>query len=138
MEISVQAREPISHVQNMRACASWVLGFGVAVLGLTAAWAQAPANTASNLTTAPTALAPTSILSNSISVPLWRDLSSKEQQSLSPLVGIWDALSEGHRRKWIALAKNYPTLPPAEQTKLHSRMVEWASLKPIAKQLKTD
>jgi hypothetical protein len=32
------------------------------------------------------------------------------------------------KRKWIALAANYPTLGPTEQTKLHSRMTEWVSL----------
>lgn len=32
------------------------------------------------------------------------------------------------KRKWIAMALNYPNLAPAEQVKLHSRMTEWVSL----------
>jgi len=62
--------------------------------------------------------------------PKWSDLSGAQQESLQPLAGVWDGLSDGHRRKWIALAKNYPTLAPTEQTTLHSRMVDWAALKP--------
>ena len=34
------------------------------------------------------------------------------------------------KRKWIALSKNYTSLPPAEQGKLHSRMTEWVALSP--------
>ncbi len=37
-------------------------------------------------------------------------------------------MSEGQKRKWLALAVNYPSLAPAEQIKLHSRMTDWASL----------
>jgi hypothetical protein len=44
-------------------------------------------------------------------------------------------LSDGHKRKWIALAKNYPSLTPTEQEKLHSRMAEWAALKPLDREL---
>lgn len=51
-----------------------------------------------------------------------------QQQALSPLASQWDALSDGQKRKWLALAQNYNKLAPAEQEKMHSRMVEWASL----------
>jgi Protein of unknown function (DUF3106) len=129
------SRSPAVGLQNLRACAPWVIGFGSAVLGLAAAWAQAPA--VAGLASAPAAAAQarSSLLTNSIAVPLWRDLSSQQQQSLSPLMDTWNALSDGHRRKWIALAKNYPTLPTTEQVKLHSRMAEWAALKPKDREL---
>jgi len=39
-------------------------------------------------------------------------------------------LSNGHKRKWIAIAQNYPQLGATEQAKMHSRMAEWAALKP--------
>jgi hypothetical protein len=39
-------------------------------------------------------------------------------------------LSEGQRRKWLALSESYPSLAQPEQEKLHSRMVEWAALSP--------
>lgn len=60
--------------------------------------------------------------------PLWRDLSAKQQQALQPLAAHWDALSEGHKRKWLALSRNHAKLSPAEKATLHSRMTEWAAL----------
>ena len=60
--------------------------------------------------------------------PLWRELSSGQQQALSPLAGQWDTLSEAQKRKWIALSANFPKLSGEEQAKLHSRMSEWVSL----------
>jgi hypothetical protein len=57
-------------------------------------------------------------------------LNHTQQRSLQPLAATWDTLSEGHRRKWIALAQNYPRLAAPEQEKLHTRMAEWAALKP--------
>ena len=62
--------------------------------------------------------------------PRWAELSSVQKGALSPLAGAWDTLSDGHRRKWIALAQNYNSLTPAEQTTLHSRMADWAALNP--------
>jgi hypothetical protein len=48
--------------------------------------------------------------------------------SLKPLAANWDTLGEAQKRKWIAIAANYPSLAAPEQTKLHSRMTEWVSL----------
>lgn len=67
--------------------------------------------------------------------PLWSELKPVQQQSLAPLASTWNTLQEGHRRKWIAVAQTYPTLGLAEQQKLHSRMVEWAALKPQDREL---
>jgi hypothetical protein len=62
--------------------------------------------------------------------PGWAELNAAQQQSLAPLSGTWRKLSEAHKRKWLALSANYPTLPAAEQALLHSRMAEWAALSP--------
>lgn len=62
--------------------------------------------------------------------PRWEQLNAAEQQSLQPLASIWSGLSQGHRRKWLALAKNYPAMGDADREKLQSRMAEWAALKP--------
>jgi len=64
------------------------------------------------------------------SSPTWAELTPLQQQSLAPLSGTWRALGEAHKRKWLALSQNYPTMPPAEQARLHSRMAEWAALSP--------
>ncbi|HET8748258.1 MAG TPA: DUF3106 domain-containing protein [Ramlibacter sp.] len=64
------------------------------------------------------------------SSPTWAELSPQQQQSLAPLSGTWRVLGEAHKRKWLALSQNYPTMPPGEQARLHSRMAEWAALSP--------
>jgi hypothetical protein len=63
-----------------------------------------------------------------VSKPLWRDLSARQQRALQPLAPHWDSLTEPHKRKWLALSRNYAKLPPADQEILHSRMTEWAAL----------
>lgn len=64
------------------------------------------------------------------SKPTWTELTPQQQQSLAPLAGTWRVLGEAHKRKWLALSQNYPTMPPGEQARLHSRMAEWAALSP--------
>lgn len=60
--------------------------------------------------------------------PPWQALTPTQQISLMPLAAKWNTLGEASKRKWIAIAANYPTLLAPEQTKLHSRMTEWVSL----------
>jgi len=64
------------------------------------------------------------------SSPTWAELTPPQQQALAPLTGTWSKLSEAHKRKWLALSANYPTMPAPEQARLHSRMAEWAALSP--------
>lgn len=75
---------------------------------------------------APTAKSP--VVAASSSKPAWQDLTPVQQVSLKPLAANWNTLGASQKRKWIALAQNYPSLAPAEQLKLHSRMTEWVSL----------
>jgi hypothetical protein len=56
------------------------------------------------------------------------DLTPAQQLSLKPLAAKWGTLGEAQKRKWIAIAANYPNLSQEEQVKLHSRMTEWVSL----------
>lgn len=62
--------------------------------------------------------------------PTWSELNPAQQQALGPLAGTWKTLSEGHKRKWIALSQNYAKMTPDEQALLRSRMTEWAALTP--------
>lgn len=79
----------------------------------------------------PAASAATSAVARTaVSRPTWSELTPAQREALQPLAGNWHSLSEGHKRKWIALSRNYPKLPPAEQAKLHSRMTEWSALSP--------
>ena len=52
---------------------------------------------------------------------------ARQQRALAPLAADWDELTEPHKRKWLALSRNYAKLPPADQEILHSRMTEWAA-----------
>ena len=60
--------------------------------------------------------------------PTWRELTALQQQSLKPLAANWSGIGEAQKRKWLALSRNYPSLPAPEQAKIHSRMTEWVSL----------
>ena len=58
----------------------------------------------------------------------WQDLTATQKQILLPLAATWDTLNSSHKGKWIALTQNYGTRSPDEQTKMQSRMLEWAAL----------
>ena len=53
-----------------------------------------------------------------------------QQQSLKPLAASWNGISEGQKRKWLELSKGYPSLSPADQAVMHSRMNEWVAMSP--------
>lgn len=63
-----------------------------------------------------------------VSRPLWVQLTLEQQDALRPLAPLWDGLSDGHKRKWLALSRNYASMKPQDQAMLHSRMSDWASL----------
>jgi hypothetical protein len=58
-----------------------------------------------------------------------------QRTALAPLENSWSSLSEGQKRKWLAVAVNYPGLAAVDQEKMHSRMVEWAALSPKDREL---
>jgi len=62
--------------------------------------------------------------------PKWSELSSAQQAILSPLQHLWSGLEENRKRKWLAIAKNFPSLSPQAQTTAQERMKEWAALSP--------
>lgn len=60
--------------------------------------------------------------------PSWQELDATQKNALQPLAPRWAILSELQKRRWLAIAKNFPRLPTKEQQRLHARMTEWASL----------
>lgn len=60
--------------------------------------------------------------------PAWKDLTPAQQQALAPLAPHWTWLSGDRKRKWLVISKNYQTLPPDEQAKMHRRMSKWVTL----------
>lgn len=60
--------------------------------------------------------------------PGWETLNTPQKLALYPLAERWALLSETQKRRWLALAQTFHTLPEAEQARLHERMTAWASL----------
>jgi len=60
----------------------------------------------------------------------WKELTASQQLALEPLAPHWTSLSEAQRKKWLAISKNFDTLPDYEKSTMHSRMAEWATLTP--------
>lgn len=60
--------------------------------------------------------------------PGWVTLTTPQKLALYPLAERWALLSEAQKRRWLALAASFASLPPEEQTKFHERMTNWASL----------
>lgn len=62
--------------------------------------------------------------------PLWTELPVDQQHALRPLAPSWNGMTEAHKRKWLALSKNFRAMSVDEQAKLQTRMTEWAALSP--------
>jgi hypothetical protein len=58
----------------------------------------------------------------------WDKLTPTQKIALQPLSTNWANLTEGHKRKWIAVSANFAQFSPEDKTKLHSRMTDWAGL----------
>lgn len=70
------------------------------------------------------------VLVPAFSGPAWTELSPPQREVLAPLASAWPSLSEGHKRKWLEMARGYRALPPDEQVKMQGRMKEWVALSP--------
>lgn len=68
--------------------------------------------------------------SSTESASRWVRLPAPQKAALQPLAAEWDSLDEAHRRKWMAMARNFDRMSEQEQATLHSRMTEWAALSP--------
>lgn len=70
------------------------------------------------------------VVAQAVAGPGWTELSPVQQEILKPLATSWNALSQGHKRKWLQMAKSYPSLSVEEQMKMQGRMKEWVALSP--------
>lgn len=99
-----------------------------ATLGLGSALAQPkpPATEAAKTVAAGAPVTPQSATINA-GKP-WKSLEAAQQTALAPLSTTWETLNSGQKNKWLELSKNYAALPTTEQTKLQTRMGDWAKL----------
>ncbi|MCZ2496688.1 DUF3106 domain-containing protein [Xylophilus sp. Kf1] len=93
--------------------------------GVHAQQAGVPARIAAEATT------PTSPSMAPATRPAWGELTAGQRTALAPLYPHWDTLSENHKRKWIAISRNFDHWSADEQGKLHGRMSAWAGLSTV-------
>jgi len=62
--------------------------------------------------------------------PRWSELNEEQHKILLPLQHLWPSLEENRKRKWLAIAKNFPNLSPHAQAVAQERMRDWAALTP--------
>lgn len=108
--------------------------FGLSSALLTALVAFASLVPAQNTTT-PSAIAtqaakPVLAAAKIVKAPAdtWDKLTPEQQTALQPLAAKWASLTEGHKRKWLAVSANFAQFSPKDKETLHSRVTEWASL----------
>lgn len=73
---------------------------------------------------------PKTLVAQAAAGPSWAELTAAQREILKPLASTWPSLSQGHKRKWLQMAKGYPTLSVEEQAKMQGRMKEWVALTP--------
>ena len=107
--------------------ASWLLLCLASLLSLSL-WNPSQAQTAQPVTKPP--LPEKTVVAQASSGPNWNELTAVQREILQPLALTWPRLSQSHKRKWLQLAKSYPSLSTEEQTKMQGRMREWVALSP--------
>lgn len=60
--------------------------------------------------------------------PSWAELTQDQKSTLAPLSEDWDSLNTQRKRKWLGIAKRYPTMKADEQSNVQRRMQDWAKL----------
>jgi hypothetical protein len=137
--MKIQATTPTLHRSQTRVVLCASLFLGLAGLGNSASGSLAQSGAISatspqtvnnpNSPPAGRSVARTAVQPHPTSAkPTWQDLTAAQQQALRPLGPKWHELSQERKRKWLEVSKNFSSLPPAEQAKMHSRMNEWVSL----------
>jgi len=66
--------------------------------------------------------------------PTWDQLTPQQREVLAPIQSEWAGLDAARKRKWLGVAKRYPTMTQKEQARLQQRMREWVSLTPEERQ----
>lgn len=58
----------------------------------------------------------------------WVMLNTPQKLALYPLAERWALIGDTQKRRWLAIASSFSSLPEDQQAKLHERMTEWANL----------
>jgi len=60
----------------------------------------------------------------------WQALNPPQREALGPLEKEWPRIDAVRKKKWLAIADRYHSLPPNERARISERMTEWARLTP--------
>ena len=52
----------------------------------------------------------------------WAQLTPDQQRILAPLRDEWANIEPARRQKWLEIARRYPSMAPAQQERLQTRM----------------
>lgn len=121
----------LSLIGRVLVLAGLISGPSTSSLAAVETLAPSPSSTATHKTSSQSAHHPASAPGGNVKPvtrPGWQDLTPAQQLSLKPLAANWSGLSQGQKRKWIAISAGYAKLSPTEQATMHSRMTEWAGL----------
>ena len=77
-----------------------------------------------------TLLSPAQAVVPELRQPAWAELTQEQKQILAPLARDWDKMEAFRKKKWLGIAKRYPTMKPEEQARVQRRIKDWASLTP--------
>lgn len=72
------------------------------------------------------------------SAPTWKSLTAAQQMALKPMQADWASLDANRKQKWLAVAKRYQTMMPADQARMHERMAQWSQLTPAQRSTARD
>jgi len=62
--------------------------------------------------------------------PAWSSLTPAQRNALRPLEHEWSGIDVQRKNKWLEIAGKFATLSPSQQTRVQTRMAEWAQLSP--------
>ncbi len=71
-----------------------------------------------------------SAATNTERAPTWSSLSAGQRSALKPLEGDWRSIGPDHKKKWLEIAAQFPTMSADERLRIQARMTEWATLTP--------
>ena len=86
--------------------------------------------TAQNTSTSPTSSIASVATTQRPTDAGWQSLTAEQKKALAPLAPHWAQISVAQKNKWLAISSSFDKLSTKEQSVLHERMAEWASMSP--------
>lgn len=108
-----------------RAAPSQPRAWRTAVL-VVAVFAIAGAAAAEGLKTAPSGVT----ASSNNDGPSWKSLRPGQRDGLAPLERNWPGMTAASKQRWLAVVGRFPTIDPAERSRIQGQMTDWAKLSP--------